>query len=86
MLESKNKVYQKILKTGQPIMDMEDIQENMTNLNTRFQVCILNIPAFRCYLNMMVVFTVRVVTGSQYMAYYILLNLHKVTILSGDLR
>ena len=42
MLESKNKVYQKIIKTGQPIMDMEDIQENMTNLNTRFQVCILN--------------------------------------------
>lgn len=38
MLESKNKVYQKIMRTGQPIMDLDEIQHNMESLNSSFHV------------------------------------------------
>lgn len=38
MLESKNKVFQKISKTGRSVMDIDDIEDTMVQLNNSFQV------------------------------------------------
>ncbi len=38
MLESKNKVYQKVLKAGGKFTDTSAIEQTMSELNKRFQV------------------------------------------------
>lgn len=40
MLESKNKVYQKVAKTGSKYMDIREVESTMVQLNRRFQECI----------------------------------------------